>query len=174
MICPWDLWCHGIVNMWCCECISCWLSFLLCRRNPSLVECSLYQFCCLYVFLQVNPSLLWVVLPLLRVFWFCWGVWLVLWFFLVFMLGNHKYSRDNRILKLLVFNIMLAGRKSAGKRKWFFPLPVRRDIKVSPFLGWWSKITLTNVLSNLSCQLEYLQRILVVGLGLLFALSSLF
>lgn len=47
-----------------------------------------------------------------------------------FQLGSHEYPKDNRTLKLFVFNIVLVGRKSGGKGSDFF-LPVRGNITVT-------------------------------------------
>lgn len=79
-----------------------------------------------------------------------------------FWLGSHEHPKDNQALQLFVFNIVLVGRKSGGKRKLFLPSSWKKcncHLVSSFFLGWWSKITPVNDLSNLSCQLEYFQRI---------------
>lgn len=70
----------------------------------------------------MNASLVWLFLSLLGGwgvlfcvgFFFCGGV---CWVFLLLLLGSHEYPRDNQTLKLFVFNILLVGRKSGGKKK---------------------------------------------------------
>lgn len=134
-----------------CDVCFYWLSFLLCRI---LVSWSMvYNSSIVYIY-----SFKWI----LHLFGLCcccgfFGFGLRLFFF---WLGNHEYPKDNWTLKISIFNIIFIGRKSGGKKVTFSSQRRENCHLVSPFLGWWSKITLANDLLNLSCQLEYLQRIL--------------
>lgn len=94
----------------------------------------------------------------------------------VFLLNNHEYPKDNQSLKQFVFNIILVGRRFGGKGSDFFTA-VRGDVAATlPHHFGAGEVKSPQ---QMSCVVKVaswncFKGSGVVGLGLLFAISSLF